>query len=167
MENVFQAPASNIEHHADGHAEARIWSWRGRIGRARFVAYCGLLFPFLALSGVLVALLIPVLPPNFMNNLDASTVIVLGVVIYLMLMLFIAFFASRRMRDMNNSAWLGLLVVLPYINFIVFLLLLFKAGDEGENRHGLPPAPNNLGVWISVLLTVLLLIVSSAKNGRY
>ena len=47
----------------------------------------------------------------------------------------------RRLHDFGQSGWLLLLSFVPFINFIVFLILLFYPGSQKENKYGSPPEP--------------------------
>jgi uncharacterized membrane protein YhaH (DUF805 family) len=58
----------------------------------------------------------------------------------------------------GNDAGMGLAGLFLYPAIItpalVFLYCLFSKGDPEENRHGLPPPPNNNGVWIIAILVI-------------
>jgi uncharacterized membrane protein YhaH (DUF805 family) len=45
---------------------------------------------------------------------------------------------ARRWRDLNQSAWLCLLVFVPLVNVITGLVLLFAPGTAGPNSQGVP-----------------------------
>ncbi|WP_338847174.1 DUF805 domain-containing protein [Massilia sp. W12] len=165
MENAYQAPVSNIEQQSQEYQTPRIWSLRGRIGRLRFIAYCGLMPPILVMLGILFGLIIPLLPPAVARSFRDMPPAFVGIALFVVVMLFIAYFAVRRLRDMSYPIWLSLLMLVPYIGTLPLLLLIFKAGDEGENRHGLPPAPNGMGVIIGAILTSLLFISGMLKNA--
>ena len=45
----------------------------------------------------------------------------------------------RRWHDLDKSGWYALLGLIPYVNFIVGLYLLFAPGTDGPNQYG--PAP--------------------------
>ena len=46
----------------------------------------------------------------------------------------------RRCHDLGWSGWWSLLVLVPFVNIVVGLVLLFKRGEEVQNRYG--PAPS-------------------------
>lgn len=54
----------------------------------------------------------------------------------------IVMFAIRRLHDYGSSGWWMVLYLVPIANFVLFLTLLFKRGDEGANRFG-PPRPTS------------------------
>lgn len=41
-----------------------------------------------------------------------------------------------RMRDINRSPWLLLLLLIPIVNIIVIIFLLFKSGTKWPNKYG-------------------------------
>ena len=55
--------------------------------------------------------------------------------------------AIQRTHDMDWSAWMLLLALIPF----VALIWVFKPGTRGANRFGAPPPPNGLGVKIGGL----------------
>lgn len=44
--------------------------------------------------------------------------------------------AVRRLHDFNKTGWLALLFLIPLINLILGLFLIFKKGDSGKNNYG-------------------------------
>ena len=48
---------------------------------------------------------------------------------------------ARRLHDQDKSAWLMLVVFIPYIGGLVMLVLAFLPGTNGPNRYG--PDPRN------------------------
>ena len=47
--------------------------------------------------------------------------------------------ASQRCRDMGVTGWLVLVQLIPYINLIFALVLLFWPGTDGDNAFGEDP----------------------------
>ncbi len=47
--------------------------------------------------------------------------------------------AVRRMHDQNKSGWLVLIYFVPYVGGLIFLVLCFLPGTEGENDYGWNP----------------------------
>ena len=64
----------------------------------------------------------------------------LGIVPFMALW-FIYFFicTAERFHDMNMSGWLSLTMFVPFIGFILGILLTFTAGTNGINKYGEPP----------------------------
>lgn len=47
---------------------------------------------------------------------------------------------------MGWSGWLWLALLVPFVNVVLSLLLLFMPGEQSANRFGPPPPPNSTGV---------------------
>ena len=47
--------------------------------------------------------------------------------------------AIRRCHDMGKSGWLSLLLLVPLVNLVFVLVLLFTPGQAFPNEYGLPP----------------------------
>ncbi len=47
----------------------------------------------------------------------------------------------RRLHDMGRSIWWWLLVVIPYVGWIIFLILLLFKSQEAQNKYGAGPLP--------------------------
>ncbi|WOE74999.1 DUF805 domain-containing protein [Alterisphingorhabdus coralli] len=53
----------------------------------------------------------------------------------------------RRFHDQDQSGWLYLLTLIPYLGPLIVLVFMFLPGTNGENRFGLDPkgAGGNIG----------------------
>lgn len=95
----------------------------GRLSRRHF--WIIWLFSILLWFGVeIVRLILPILTP-ILNFLYLAVVIVLGVMLI-----------ARRFHDINLSAWWILLALIPYVGFLVVLLLCALKGDTQSNTYG-------------------------------
>jgi uncharacterized membrane protein YhaH (DUF805 family) len=48
---------------------------------------------------------------------------------------------ARRLHDINKSAWLMLLWLIPVIGWILLIYWAAQPGNPGANSYGEPPAP--------------------------
>lgn len=46
---------------------------------------------------------------------------------------------AQRFHDFGASGWWNLLSIVPFVGFIIFLILLFAPGDKQANRYGAVP----------------------------
>jgi len=144
----------------------KLFSLSGRIGRVRYLAYgigAGLLMLPLAvlLMGV-----------GFLTGAAAGPDAAAGGGLLGVLLLYGLSFAitlvlaRRRLNDMGKTGWLGLLMLVPLVNVIVGLWLLFGPGDAQANEYGPAPAPNTTGVlilaWVLPVIFVLGIIAAIA-----
>ncbi len=95
----------------------------------------------------------------------------IGFIIIAIISLYFAFvFAIRRLHDINLSGWLSILLIIPLINLILFLVLVFTPGTKGVNRFG-PVRPSKswevvLG-WIYVAFFILAIIMYGTIFGMF
>lgn len=98
--------------------------FQGRINRRNYLAW------------VLVVYVVLILIADFIKNLGA-----LGLVLYLLAAIFTVSAAIRRLHDINKSGWIALLLLIPLVNLILMLFLIFKKGSADKNKYGQKPNP--------------------------
>jgi len=150
--NPYSAPSAGVAR-PQQYGEVKVLSARGRLGRLRYLAYSvgiGLLVN--AITFGLIAALSPTGQSGSMATLGIAGLISIFAIV-------ISFFlVIQRLHDMNASGWLSLLILVPFVNLIVALLLLFMPGTEGENRFGLQPPPNSKGVVLTSLIVPVVFV---------
>lgn len=85
----------------------------------------------------------------------------LSLLIYLVLFYFSIVFIIRRFHDLNRTGWLSLLLIVPLVNIIMILYLLFARGSEGANNYGLPHQTKTwekVCAWLGVIVLPLALV---------
>ncbi len=76
---------------------------------------------------------------------DTATAPAIGLASILYIVLSLALFlpmlavSVRRLHDMDKSGWLILLFLIPYVGFLIVLILMAQPGTIGENRFGPDP----------------------------
>lgn len=161
--NPYQPPVAEVrDTEATAFSTPRIWSWRGRIGRLRYLAYgIGGYFVLGAVMGVVGAL------GGVIGNGALATVLVWGCIAVYAVQAALA--GIQRSHDMGWSGWAALATLIP----LVGLIWVFKAGNPGANRWGAPPKPNTLGVkllgWVlpAVFLVGVLAAVALPAYQQY
>lgn len=133
--------------HEDASAEMKLWSWKGRLGRLRFLAYSTVSQLVVAALAFIVGLVAGMADmPGWLNA---------AWLLFLPYLVFIAFVTIRRSHDMGWSGWMSLLAIIP----LVGLIWVFKAGNPGANAYGAPPPPNTTGVKIGAFALVGMVLV--------
>jgi uncharacterized membrane protein YhaH (DUF805 family) len=163
--NPYQPPVAavaDVGNDAEtGHQPVDLFSWRGRIGRARFIAYCA--WGYLLCIPVMLLLTMVAMVAGF-----PEAGILVGLAVFLPYTVFVVFAGVQRSHDMDWSGWTILLMLIPFVPFI----WMIKRGTAGRNRYGLPPPPNSLsvkiGAWMMLVLTVggILLAVAAVQFSR-
>jgi len=158
----YDAPESDLlDSNNTSFANTVFFSTSQRIGRLRWLVYgIAANFGLTFVIGIAAAVLIPLFSSTSQNNYGMVGVLGGGMI----LIVYVAIFAvsiilnRRRLHDLEQSGWLTLLIFVPLVNFFFGLYLLFAPGTQGENRYGLKPQPNSVGLWIIGLILPLLLI---------
>lgn len=165
--------AQSVERQQADYYTRPFYALNGRIGRLRYIAYGLLLTLGLYLT---VALLLFIVASILILTVDESSTWAAGVptlfsnIILLTLtlgpMLAYMLLARRRLHDINRSGWIALLFILPLINALFWLYLVFVPGDLGRNRYGLPAAPPSLLIKSLACLAILLILFGFVGSIR-
>ena len=165
--NQYAAPAARLEREEDEiYGEVRPFSPRGRLGRIRYLFYSILLLlGFVLIGGLLVAAT---------SKAGAEVPMELLMVGYVALIVFQFILTIQRCHDFNATGWLSLLTLVPFINWVFGLLLLFMPGTDGPNRYGPPPPPKRgsmmvvaVGVVVTVLVAGILAAIAIPAYNEY
>lgn len=126
----------------------------GRIGRLRLLAWSMVITIIAMVTSLLVLLAIKVSP---------TLGITCGATLTLAYFIISLRISAQRLHDLNWSAWMLLLHLVPVANLVLTLALLLMPGTPGPNKYGLPPPPNSTAVkvlaWINIVLMVLGLFI--------
>jgi uncharacterized membrane protein YhaH (DUF805 family) len=166
MHNPYSAPQTVLSE-ADFNEntyQPRFFAWHGRLGRVRYLAFMMVGFwAFIFLFGVVLNLFSSLMS----QEIDALTLTALGFWTPLLAILLVM--SKRRFNDLGHAHWFSLLMLIPIVNLLVFLYLLFAPGQPAPNPYGKPAAPNSttLVVGTLVLPTLLLLIIGFAAVSAY
>ena len=68
-------------------------------------------------------------------------------------------FAKRRLNDLNQTGWLGILLIIPVVNFLIALYFTFFPVFKSSNRFGAKPSENTVLIWIGGLALPIIAIV--------
>lgn len=120
----------------------------GRIGRLRLLAWTMVLFAIFLLAS-LVALLATKISPTL--GITCSAVLCIA---YCVINLRIN---AQRLHDLNWSAWMLLLHLVPLANLVLTLMMLLAPGTPGPNKYGPPPPPNSRSVDILARISIFLI----------
>lgn len=129
----------------------------GRFGRRSYLAWNMLLGFCLMIGVILIMALLPgaraLFSPDSNMSLPAIVALILiyGAVVY-----FSIIFLIRRLHDRNHSGWLALLVLVPVINVLFGLYILFAPGNQDNNQFGQPRTTRG---WESVLAILYILVI--------
>jgi len=114
---------------------------KGRIGRKSFIlGGLGLLFSYILVFGLV--LITDAKLQNSQSQSSFGISFLLGILLLISLIMFLIAFVNlyvKRFHDIDLSGWFILAVFLPYIGYLVTLIIAFIPGTQGENRFGDDP----------------------------
>jgi uncharacterized membrane protein YhaH (DUF805 family) len=153
-ENPYSTPDASLDvGHDDEAYQPKIFSFKGRIGRLRYLAYNAgynlLMLGALFVMGGGAAGLATI--PDFGTAFGIAYLVanIVGFVITIM-------WGKRRLNDLNRTGWLMLLLIVPVVNLLFILYLICFSGNDESNNYGPPPVANTLGVKILGSLLVVM-----------
>lgn len=158
--NPYIAPDAPLDNGQDELYQPKIFSFNGRIGRLRYLAYA------LGTSILLMLLMMPIMGTTMLaGGLAGGEAGMGGMAILATLLFGVAFFVlavmfgKRRLNDLNRSGWWYLLALVPIVSFIMAIYMIFFPGAQETNNFGSAPVANTLGVqilaWSMPVLCVL------------
>src|SRR5262245_39877448 len=107
--NPYAAPKADVSTSSMEFAPVRVFSWRGRIGRLRYIAYSvGLPLVCIFAGGIIVGAFSLLLHPAII-----APVFIVG---YLAAAVMIVLLTIQRAHDFNSSGWWALLLLIPFVN---------------------------------------------------
>lgn len=149
--NPYQTPEGQLTTDDQAVGEIKFFSPSSRINRLRYWAH-SMLFTF-AMIGVFVAI---GLLATFVSN---TVGIVLGVIAYIVMIVFSFILMIQRLHDLNKTGWMSLLCLIPFANIYLLVILIFFKGTEGRNNYGLQTPPNKTWHWVLALSMPVLVAV--------
>ncbi len=162
-DNPYSAPDAELKNGQDELYSPSILSFNGRIGRLRYLAY-GIGANFL-----LMLVMIPLVGASAFMGGEAgtSTVGMIGMLVFYAATIIVSvMFGKRRLNDLNRSGWWFLLFLVPIVNLLLAIYMLFFPGTDGGNNFGQAPQANSIGVlilgWMLPALFILGIVAAIA-----
>ena len=161
-----QPPRSSITPTAPTQfGELKILSARGRLGRVRYIGYSmGLMLLTYLMGAVLGGIAAALGGGDSLSSLSTDEPMGLlmtgGIIVLTLLSVVVSLLiAIQRLHDFNASGWWVLLMIVPFANAVLYLVLLIMPGTQGPNRFDHPPPPNSVGVILLALIPPLLMVI--------
>ncbi|WHS61049.1 DUF805 domain-containing protein [Pseudomonas sp. G2-4] len=165
----YAPPRAEVGEALAGYSTLKPFSFEGRIGRLRFLAW----------TMVLTLVMLPVIGVAFWfslswliasNSLAAMIVGGLAGVAIALAFAFVSLqFNVQRLHDVGWSGWLWLLNLVPFVGSLFPFVLMCMPGNAGANRYGAPPPPNSTAVKVlsSLWVVMIVLIIAAAVGGAF
>ncbi|MCQ3002560.1 DUF805 domain-containing protein [Pseudomonas syringae] len=144
----YAPPRASVIDTLPEHSTLKVFSFQGRIGRVRYLAWTlvwmALLFMVLGLCVYVMAL----------SLVGGGLLIAVAVAAFALVSFQIG---AQRLHDAGWSGWLLLLSLVPYIGAIFPFLMVLMPGNKTANRYGPPAPPNSRSVKVLAWLWILFL----------
>ena len=143
--NPYDAPDASLDTGQGELYQPKVFSFNGRIGRMRYLAYS------VGVNLLLMLVMVPLVGASAFMGGDPTTSMIgmLGIgIFYIVTIVISVMFAKRRLNDLNRSGWWFLLFIIPIVNLVLAIYLIFFPGTSGDNNFGAAPAANTVGVLI-------------------
>ncbi|BAQ77248.1 uncharacterized protein POS17_5554 [Pseudomonas sp. Os17] len=161
-ESPYAPPQATVGEALPQYATLNVFSFEGRIGRLRYLAWT-LVLTVAMLAVVGVGAFFGILSAAVLNSTLLTGVgIVGGIVVFIGFIVVSIQISVQRLHDLGWSGWLWLLNFVPIVGSIFPLVLMVSPGSNVANRYGAPPPPNTTAVkvlsWMWVVLIVALIV---------
>jgi uncharacterized membrane protein YhaH (DUF805 family) len=150
----YTPPTAAVADAATEFGEISIFSMKGRLGRLRYLAYG---FGITLIGQILLAMMGGV-GAAFQNDTGNILSLIGIVVVYIAVVVVSVILAVQRLHDLDKTGWLYLLILVPLVNIIFGLYMLFARGTDSANRYGNPPPPNSMGVVVGAWLLIFVFL---------
>jgi uncharacterized membrane protein YhaH (DUF805 family) len=151
MDNPYAAPVGDLTAAPACASQITALAINGRIGRMRFVAYVtGSFLLFVLVFGLLLRPLL--------NDPASALGGVLSVLFSLLFWAVFLVYSRRRLQDVGRGRLTFLCLFIPIAQVYFGFMMLFQAGDEGDNAFGAHPPANTVGVKVLAFFWPVLLI---------
>lgn len=157
--NPYSAPDADLGGSSNETYDPKFLAIHGRIGRLRYLAYS------IGINFLLMLIMIPLLGSSvFLGDMSgaSSVSVILYIALNIVALVVSVIYARRRLNDLNRSGWWFLLFIVPFVNLLFAIYLIFFPGTEGGNNFGAAPGPNSIGVKILGWSLPVLFIVGIA-----
>lgn len=152
-----QAEVADVAIAADQTQSVTLWTARGRIGRVRLLAFSSGAY---LISWILMALTMGLtVGLSGKNEALSLAAFILMIAMGAVFFVFSAFQLIKRCHDLDWNGWLWLIAMVPFVNFIFLLILLFAPGTKGVNNYGAPPPPNRAVHWVLATVMPVMVII--------
>ncbi|MBN3967495.1 DUF805 domain-containing protein [Pseudomonas gregormendelii] len=153
-QSPYAPPYAAVGETVTGFAPLKPFSFQGRIGRLRFLAWTMVLtLVTLGLGSVLALMGLAVL------SSDSSGGLILAGLLAFILIAALGFvsiqFSVQRLHDIGWSGWLWLLNLVPFVGSFFPFVMMIMPGNSVANRYGAPPPPNSNAVKVLSCLWVV------------
>lgn len=156
--------------HQTSYTEDKPYSASGRFGRMSYLAWL-----FVSSIITMIILIAGMMLFGGMGALNdpaafSTPLLIIFILIYIAFIYFSFIFLIRRLHDLNQSGWLSLIMLIPFVNLIFALYVVFAKGTEGINKYGAPrvtPGWEKVMAWVYILLIPITGVLAALAIPTY
>lgn len=176
-ESPYAPPKATVGEVLPAFSELKVFSFEGRIGRLRYLAWT-LVLTVVMMAVIGIGSLIGF--ASLMTSDSSVVALVLGgIVAFVLLIAFVVVsiqISAQRLHDLGWSGWLWLINFVPLVGSFFPLVLVVSPGSNVANRYGAPPPPNTTAVkvlswmWVALIALIIAAVVVgglSSLNEQY
>ncbi|AZC21104.1 DUF805 domain-containing protein [Pseudomonas sp. CMR5c] len=175
-DSPYAPPQATVGDAVPQYATLNVFSFEGRIGRLRYLAWT-LVLTVALLAVIGAGALFGVITTAVLNStLLMGLGILAGAVVFIGFIVVSIQISVQRLHDLGWSGWLWLLNFVPIVGSVFPLVLMVSPGSNVANRYGAPPPPNTTAVkvlswmWVVLLVAIIIGMVAgglSSLEDRY
>ena len=155
MTNLYTSPEADLttETKTNQVSDPKIFSPSGRIGRIRYLAYNTLgALVFIISIGILSILTVVLADSSYVLMAISIVLLVILSVAYIVISIF---WTIKRLHDRNHTGFFWLILLIPFVQFLLYLYLIFAPGEKLTNNYGHPAPANSTGLMVAGLGGIL------------
>ncbi|MCP1443096.1 uncharacterized membrane protein YhaH (DUF805 family) [Pseudomonas sp. GGS8] len=157
-DSPYAPPRATVGEALPEFATLKAFSFSGRIGRLRFLAWTmALTLVTLGIGSVLAIFGFGLISTNSTAGLIVAGLLA---VILIVILAFISIqFSVQRLHDIGWSGWLWLLNLVPFVGGAFPFVIMIVPGNNTANRYGAPPPPNSNAVRVLASLWLVFIAI--------
>jgi uncharacterized membrane protein YhaH (DUF805 family) len=132
-------------------AKTHFFSWRGRIGRLRYLITSIILGIIFWIANIIIAIFAfpaSIASIALLGGFGFLAMPLLWLIVLVIEVLLSSFVTVKRFHDINKDGWYFLALIVPFFDIYLWLSLFLECGTDGANNYGndpLPPGANHNG----------------------
>jgi uncharacterized membrane protein YhaH (DUF805 family) len=158
QDSPYAPPRAAVGEALPDFAPLKPFSFQGRIGRLRFLAWTMVLTLVTLGIGIVLALFGLALLSS-----DSNAGLILAGILAFILVAALGFvsiqFSVQRLHDIGWSGWLWLLNLVPFVGSFFPFVMMVMPGNSTANRYGAPPPPNSNAVKVLSALWLVFIAI--------
>ncbi|MBD9441319.1 DUF805 domain-containing protein [Pseudomonas sp. PDM04] len=157
-QSPYAPPRATVGEALPGFASLKPFSYEGRIGRLRYLAWTmTLTLVTLGIGSVFALFGLALISSDSTGGLILAGL--LAFILVVVLAVVSVLFTIQRLHDIGWSGWLWLLTLVPFVGSIFPFVIMVVPGNATANRYGAPPPPNSTAVKVLAALWLVFIAI--------